>query len=187
MERESDYPTIELDSGPRYVYRVTRIASMYDGDSVNVVVHSTAKSPDVSVDFGFGDIIQLSGTTVSKETPVSVRMHGYDTPELRDRRPDWKAAAYLARDRAREWMEKALAAKTMDGLFMRTYKDRTGKYGRYLATFHVDKAVEEGFSPSLGDYLIRNFLAVPYHGQSKADVESAHQANVDKLKTRGLV
>ena len=162
-----------------YVYKVIGIDSMYDGDSVNVVVRRVYDTPPQKIDFGFGDIVTLESRRVTKITEVNVRMHGYDTPELRDKRPDWKAAAYLAKNEAREWMDKVLGDNE---LYMETYKDKTGKFGRYLANFSRGTT-----DLTLGRYLIDHHLAVPYHGQNKAEVEVAHAANIKVLKDEGII
>ena len=168
-----------------FEYRVISILSMYDGDSVNVKVLRQHEMPEVLMDFGFNDIVINPAYTVQKMIDVSVRMYGYDTPELRDKRPDWKKAAYLARDVARNWMEDGIEKKS---LIMKSYKDKTGKYGRYLANFvKYDDQKDRNKSISLGDYLIANYMAVEYYGQSKADIEAAHHANIEQLKTEGMI
>ncbi|MCY4239061.1 MAG: hypothetical protein OXC93_12035, partial [Rhodospirillaceae bacterium] len=146
----------------QYLYDVKAITSMYDGDSIRVIL--TAKR-EVSVDFGFSDVIV---STLSKDTPVAVRMHGFDTPELNDKRPAWKKAAYLAKDAARKWLDAALEAERLK---MRSYRDKTGKFGRYLANFERhDQAVS-----TLKDFMLANHLAVAYEGQSKDSIAAAHQ------------
>ena len=92
-----------------FLYRVVGIKSMYDGDSVNVNVIRTHVIPERVVDFGFSDIIVIPGHTITKNIDVSVRMAGFDTPELRDSRPRFKAAAYLAKREARNWMDDMLS------------------------------------------------------------------------------
>jgi len=161
-----------------FEYRVQSVLSMYDGDSVNVRVVRKHDVPERIMDFGFDDVVVIPGYTIMKEIEVAVRMYGFDTPELRDKRHDWKAAAYLARDVAREWMKDSIKAGP---LVMETYKDRTGKYGRYLANFRSMNGT------TLGDYLIQKCLAVPYYGQNKTEVEAAHQANINALKKVGEI
>ncbi len=168
---------IRVDADEKYLYKVKSVTSMYDGDSIKVVLTASRTTPDIEVDFGFGDVITITGQTIAKDTPVSVRMYGFDTPELRDKRPDWKAAAYLAKDKAREWIDQGIA----DGnLMMRSHKDETGKFGRYLANFMRGEE-------TLKDYLISNHLAVDYFGASKDEIAAAHQANVDVLKAAGQI
>ena len=162
-----------------YTYEVTGIKSMYDGDSINVEVIRSHTLGGRIMDFGFGDVIHIPEYTVTKDMVVAVRMHGFDTPELRDKRANFKAAAYLAKEKARDWMDGALEGGR---LFMYTYKDKTGKFGRYLANFHNLKD-----DSTLKGYLIDNQLAVPYHGQNKAEIEALHLANIEVLKERGEI
>lgn len=160
-----------------------RVNSMYDGDSVHVQVFRNHTMPSSFADFGFGDIVTIPAYIMHKEMDVSVRMYGFDCPELRDKRPDFKAAAYLARDKAREWMEDGVENCN---LYLFTHKDKTGKYGRYLGNFYKDKKNNE--APSyLKDYLIENHLAVPYHNENKQLVQDSHQKNIDALKEKGLI
>ena len=163
-----------------YLYRVKTIVSAYDGDTCNVILHASRQTPRQEIDFGFGDVIVIEGQTITKDTFVEVRMYGFDTPELKDKRPDWKAAAYLARDKAVEWLESALNGP---GLLMRTHRDRSGKYGRFLANF----LRADDHNSTLKLYLMNNNLAVLYHGQSKDDIAAAHAANIAALKERGEI
>jgi micrococcal nuclease len=57
---------------------------------------------------------------------IKIRLYGIDTPEIRgDERPD----GLVSRDRLRELiLDKEVIIKTI--------KDRTGKYGRYLAEIY---------------------------------------------------
>ena len=162
-----------------FKYEVLEILSMYDGDSINVRCVREHTVPETTMDFGFDDIVTSPSHIVTKIIDVNVRMHGYDTPELRDKRPDWKAAAYLARNEARLWVKSKLCGQ---GLIMITHKDERGKFGRYLANF-----VSRMDGTTLKDYLIENYMAVPYHGQNKMEIEKAHEANLVKLKELGRV
>ena len=163
-----------------FLYKVIAIDSMYDGDSVNVRVFRSHQIKEQVMDFGFGDVVVIPRYFIDKTTSVKVRMYGIDTPELRDKRPDWKAAAYLARDVGRAWMDARLAE---DGLMMHTFKDSTGKFGRYLANFWSLKDQ----SDSLYRVFMGQNLAVPYHGQNKADIESAHASNIALLRDAGRI
>ena len=149
---------IERDGEGNYVYEAVEITN-YDGDSFRLTVRKRW-------DFGFGiDVVQ--------EYKIATRINGVDTPELRDKRPDWKAAGYLARDRARTWV----AAGNVKFISM----DKPDKYGRALGDF------ENQFGELLSEYLIDNGLGVAYHGQNKAEVEAAHEANIEALKSSGLI
>ena len=163
-----------------FLYKVIAIDSMYDGDSVNVRVFRSHHMKEQVMDFGFGDVVVIPGYFIEKTTSVKVRMYGFDTTELRDNRPDWKAAAYLARDVGRAWMDARIAA---DELMMHTFKDGTGKFGRYLANFWT--LSDQG--DSLGRLLMGQNLAVPYHGQNKSEVEAAHASNIALLRDAGRI
>lgn len=111
---------------PDYTYRVT-VDRVVDGDTV-----------DVLIDVGFK-------TTVFKR----LRLLDLDTEELRDSDPARRVKAYEAKER----MEALLAEA--DRVYVQTYLDSTGKYGRLLANIWVEKddvltnvnsqMVEEGF------------------------------------------
>lgn len=84
------------------------VTRVYDGDTITV-----------DIDCGFG--------IVKKNTIL--RLYGIDTPEIRgDERPD----GLVSRD--------FLLTKIPVGssIIIQTYKDTTGKYGRYLATIFKD-------------------------------------------------
>ena len=134
--------------------------SAYDGDSFWVRLRRTW-------DFGFR--MQIGGTK-----KVNVRLLGADTPELRDKRPDWKAAAILARDLVRKWItEKPVIFLSLD---------KPDKYGRALGDF---QRVETG--ERLSDYILSHHLGVAYEGENKAVVEAAHMANIQALKKTGQI
>lgn len=82
-----------------------RVTNVVDGDTV-----------DLDVDLGFG-------VTYSKR----FRLMGINTPEIRTKDPEEKAAGFKAKARLEEL--------TLDRrLVVRTTKDKPGKYGRILAT-----------------------------------------------------
>ena len=104
------------------------------------------------------------------------RLEGADTPELRDRRPAWKAAGYLAKRFAHEFIARGVA----DGAAYFVSQTYTGKYGRPLGDIIVAGV-------SLREELIRQRLAVPYHGQAKSAIEAEHQLNIDALIEQGKI
>jgi Ribonuclease G/E len=60
-----------------------------------------------------------------------------------------------------------------------TYRLQTkekGKFGRYLGTIYLTD------DTSINAALVTEHLAVPYHGQSKKEIEAAHKANYKILK-----
>lgn len=101
------------------------VRSIYDGDTMRI-------------DIDLGCSIWL------RNEPI--RLFGIDTPELRgDERP----AGLIARDRLRE--------KLPDGseIVIETFKDRKGKYGRYLGRIWLGDLC-------INDWLISEGLAVEY-------------------------
>lgn len=89
-------------------------------------------------------IISL-GFDISFKTKL--RLYGIDTPEIRgEERPDGLVS--------RDWMREKVLNKEV---IIQTYKDRTGKYGRYLATIFLEdvninlQLIEEGLAE---EYLI---------------------------------
>ena len=113
---------------------------------------------DVRVDAGF-DIW----------TKQRVRLLGIDTPEKRTRDLREKKFGKLATARVEELMP--VGSKRL----VRITKGR-GKYGRYLADFGTSEGL------MLCSQLVVEHLAVRYHGQAKADVRAAHEANWDYLE-----
>ena len=80
----------------------------YDGDTVTL-----------DIDLGFF-------TWIKDQT---FRLYGIDTPELRG---DERVKGLEARDYVRSRLEKATA------IYVKTYKDTKGKYGRWLADIYID-------------------------------------------------
>ena len=150
---------IEMDGKGAYVYEAVELTN-YDGDSFRLTVRKRW-------DFGFH-------IHVTQEYAIATRIKGVDTPELRDKRPDWKAAGYLARDRARSWVA--------GGAVRFISMDKPDKYGRALGDLEKLDGGER-----LSDYLLANNLGVVYEGQNKALVEQAHEVNIAVLKAAGLI
>jgi len=96
------------------------ILSAYDGDTLKVMI-----------DLGLG---------VFHKT--AVRLGGIDTPEMRGGTPESKAAAVLARDFTRKFVGEEAVVVTL--------KDKTGKYGRYVAIVYPSS----GGGKSLNDLLV---------------------------------
>jgi micrococcal nuclease len=110
-----------------YEYRAEYLSN-YDGDTVKFMV-----------DLGFNTFMK-----------ITVRLSGIDTPELRDPDPVMKAKAYEVKDFVRESL---MGAKE---IIIETEKDKTGKYGRYLATIYYDgtnlnkQLMDEGMAGAYG-------------------------------------
>lgn len=92
---------------------------------------------DVLVDLGLKAFLKMR-----------IRLYGVNTPELRG---EDKERGLIARD----WVTSRLEAAS--SIYIRTYKDQTGKYGRWLAEVFVDGI-------NLGDELLAKNLAVRYDG-----------------------
>jgi len=130
-----------------------KVVKVIDGDTV-----------DVDIDLGFSVIL-------SKQR---IRLVGIDTPESRTRdlveKFYGKLAAQFLKDRC----------KKGSYITLRTYLDKTGKFGRILGEIVVNNV-------NLNKQMINEHLAVAYTGQSKDDVESAHLKNRDKLIKKGHI
>ena len=119
---------------------------------------------DVIIDIGF-DILYKS----------RVRLFGIDTPESRTRNLDEKKRGLLAK----EYLKEALKKGTK--LSVKTYKDyETGKFGRILGDIWID-------GKSINAQMIKEFMAVPYRGQSKEAIEKLHEANKLMLQRLGKI
>ena len=149
---------IPMDGKGNYVYEAVRITN-YDGDSFRLTVKKRW-------DFGFG-------IHVTQEYHIPTRIKGVDTPEMRDKRPDWKSAAKLAKSVAREFVA--------NGNVMFISMDKPDKYGRALGDF----VTADG--KMLSKHLIEQRLGVAYEGQNKALIEAAHEENVAYLKASGQI
>jgi len=88
---------------------VARVLEVIDGDTV-----------DVSIDLGF-----------SVQHTIRVRLYGINTPETRTRNKEEKQKGLAAKARLKELIE---------GKFVniKTKKDETEKFGRYLAEIYID-------------------------------------------------
>jgi endonuclease YncB( thermonuclease family) len=94
-------------------------------------------------------------------------------PECRTRDAEEKAAGLLAK----EFVEDALH---VGGTYTLTTREK-GKFGRYLGVIMLSDRT------SINAALVSEHLAVPYHGQSKQEVEDAHAVNYEILKEKGLI
>lgn len=135
-----------------------KIRRVVDGDTV-----------DVDIDLGF-DIV-LSNQRI--------RLYGIDTPESRTRDKEEKKAGYLAK----EFLQNALGKNAI----LRTrLDDARGKYGRILGEFPVYDSKTDS-TMTVNDIMIRERLAVAYHGQSKDDIAEEQLANRAYLYEVGLI
>ena len=149
---------IPMDGKGNYVYEAFDMTN-YDGDSFWLTVRK-------KWDFGFK-------IHVTQEYRINTRIKGVDTPEMRDKRPDWKAAAKLAKKIAGQFVD--------NGDVMFISMDKPDKYGRALGDF----VTADG--KMLSKHLIEQRLGVAYEGQNKALIEAAHEENVAYLKASGQI
>ena len=145
-----------------YEYRC-KILKVVDGDTV-----------DVDIELGFGIVL----------TDERVRIMGIDTPESRtsDKVEDIFGEAAKARVKELLGNGKYAILKTevnKDG------EDMKGKFGRVLGDFIVEEW--EGQPKLLTEILIEEGHAVKYYGQNKADVQTAHLANRNRLMQEGVI
>ena len=124
-----------------------KVVRVVDGDTV-----------DVDIDLGFGIVYANQ----------RIRLYGIDTPEPRTRDPIEKQLGKLAG----KFLEEILGERCV----LRTRLDSKGKYGRILGEFVVyDHKTDRQMT--VNEIMIRDHLAVAYHGQSKDDIEEEHLRN----------
>jgi endonuclease YncB( thermonuclease family) len=108
-----------------------QVIKVYDGDSITIAAYLPTDSSPL---FRF-----------------SVRLNGIDTPEIKGKNEDEKAAAKAARDALSSLiLHKVITLKNVD----------TEKYGRILADVYLDDLC-------INDWLIKEHYAVKYDGGTK--------------------
>ena len=113
---------------------------------------------DVDIDLGFGVWLRNQ----------RVRLFGIDTPESRTRDLEEKKYGLAAKDFLVKWTGAG-------ELKIKTHKDERGKFGRILGEIWA-------FKTNINDKMVYEHHAVPYHGQSKEEIEEQHLANRKKVK-----
>ena len=134
-----------------------KVIRIVDGDSVLM-----------DLDLGVG--VHLLG---NDGRGMDIRLFGIDCAEVRGGTTAQKAHGVLAKTFVQEHLEVG-----------ETYEITThqrGKFGRYLATIRLSKR------RTLNDLLVKSLLGVPYHGQSKKDIQAAHESNRKELVKQGLL
>ena len=132
-------------------YKV-KIRRIVDGDTI-----------DVDIDLGFNMIL-------SKQR---IRLYGIDTPESRTRDKEEKFYGKLSAKFLKE------QCKNNSEIFLKTYLDKKGKFGRILGEFIVDGV-------NINKLMIEKYMAVEYYGQSKDEIDKEHQVNRVQLNRRGI-
>ena len=144
-----------------YEYRAT-IVKVIDRDTV-----------DVDIDLGFGIVL----------SDERVRIMGIDTPESRTRDKVEKKFGLAAKARLKQLLGKTCTLKTQ---INKSGEDMKGKFGRILGDFDVYDNKTDSWQP-VTKVLVSEGHAVPYHGQNKEDIQTAHLANRVKLFEDGVV
>ena len=132
-------------------YKV-KIRRIVDGDTI-----------DVDIDLGFNMIL-------SKQR---IRLYGIDTPESRTRYKEEKFYGKLSAKFLKE------QCKNSSEIFLKTYLDKKGKFGRILGELIVEGV-------NINKMMIEKYMAVEYHGQSKDEIDKEHQINRVQLNRRGI-
>lgn len=144
-----------------YEYKC-KIVKIVDGDTV-----------DVDIDLGFGIWVQGE----------RVRVHGIDTPESRTRDKVEKKFGLASK----KFVEGILKKGSFQTLVTEKPGDESkGKFGRILGKFKVYDSITDSWM-FMGDIMIREGYAVPYHGGSKEELVEMHLANRNKLIAKGAV
>ena len=144
-----------------YEYRAT-IVKVVDGETV-----------DVEIDLGVGIVL----------SDERVRIAGIDTPESRTRDKVEKKFGLAAKARLKQLLGKTCTLKTQ---INKNGEDMKGKFGRILGDFDVYDNKTDSWQP-VTKVLVSEGHAVPYHGQNKEDIQTAHLANRVKLLEDGVV
>jgi len=100
----------------KYTYDV-EVVSVYDGDTIRV-----------NIDLGFGHVWKGSDGK-----GVKIRLFGINTPEVRgeQREEGLKSKQYL------------INLLSGERVVLKTRRDKTGKYGRYLGELYIQKGERE--------------------------------------------
>jgi micrococcal nuclease len=110
---------------------MARVLEVIDGDTI-----------DVSVDLGF-----------SVQHTIRIRLYGINTPETRTRNKEEKQKGLAAKARLKELVEGKFVS-------IKTKKDNTEKFGRYLAEIYLDNT-------NINQTLITEGHAQPYFGEKR--------------------
>ena len=125
----------------------------------------------------YGKVVKVyDGDTITVATPLdntrapiyhfSVRLRGIDSPEIRGKTPEEKAAATKARE--------ALSEKIMNRMVFLQNIDME-KYGRVLADVFLEEpgSSEAAEKQSISEWMLKNHYGVAYTGGKKAGFSSS--------------
>ncbi len=115
-----------------YTYKVAKVTKVVDGDTVYLLL-----------DLGFHTFVQ-----------AHCRLLGVDTPEIYHARNEKEKKAGLA---CKEFLKTLLSS--YPELIVKTHKDKTGKYGRYLVEIYGLNPLNDtwdNINRLMNEYLIAN-------------------------------
>jgi len=135
----------------------------------NCIIRSITDGDGLRVDIDLGFGVVLRGNS---GRGVNIRLYGVDAPESRTRNKQEKAHGLLAK----RYLQDNL--KVGQRYILRT-KER-GKFGRWLGEIKTRKGL-------ITKLLIKNKLAVEYHGQNKKEIKASHEKNRQELVKQGLL
>ena len=135
----------------------------------NCIIRSVTDGDGLRVDIDLGFGITLRG---DDGRGVNIRLFGIDAPESRTRNKQEKAHGLLAKKFVQEHCQVG------ERYILRT-KEK-GKFGRWLGEIKTRKGL-------ITKLLIKNKLAVEYHGQNKKEIKAAHETNRQELIKMGLL
>ncbi len=116
----------------RFFYKA-KVLRVVDGDTI-----------DALVDVGF-----------NIHHKIRIRLYGVNTPETRTKDLEEKSAGLAAKAYAVDWCMGG-----GDVIYVQTFKDKSGKFGRVLADIYSD----ENRTACLNEDLIDGGFAQEYHG-----------------------
>ena len=135
----------------------------------NCIIRSVTDGDGLRVDIDLGFGVTLRG---DDGRGVNIRLFGIDAPESRTRNKQEKAHGLLAKKFVQEHCQVG------ERYILRT-KEK-GKFGRWLGEIKTRKGL-------ITKLLIKNKLAVEYHGQNKKEIKAAHETNRQELIKMGLL
>ena len=133
------------------------VNKVVDGDTV-----------DVDINLGFGVWLH----------DERVRIMGIDTPESRTSNKVEKLFGIAAKERLYQLLEKDAKLITTED---KSGEDMKGKFGRILGDFRAADG------RLVTEIMIEEGHCVPYHGESKDDVQAQHMVNRQRLLAEGIV
>ena len=119
---------------------------------------------DVDIDLGFA----------TKLTKQRIRMLGIDTPESRTRDLEEKSRGLLSKE--------FLINLCPVGSKIRLHSHGKGKFGRILGEIFTPEG-----EVSINKQMCDEGYAVEYYGGSKDELSAKHQANKEKLISKGII